>query len=287
MNVNFSKAVLWTLAAVFFYSCGHGASAAISRDVSVYQIQFLQYSSASLFLFFFFKSTLLQKPSNLKLYLFRCATGMASAFTFIMSIRHLNLLDATLLNITSQFYMPMIGTIWLKEKYSKLIWPMLLLGFCGAALILPPSKQMFQTGALLALSSGLFSALALSSLRALSQRNEETTQVVLFYLIFGTIFTGTMSFFQWHPLTQKEHLLGIFGGLCLGMNQVCLFRAFKLAMASSLAPFNYFAFFFSAIIGWLVFGQPIQFNTLLGALLIGASGILTHQIHSSRQTVRQ
>ncbi len=283
MNANLSKGIFWVLLAVFFYSCGHGAVATISPEIPVVQIQFLQYLSASVFLLFFLGKKSLQKPTNIKLYLFRCLMGVGAAFTFMAAYRQLNLFNATLLNMTSPFYMPVIGALWLKEKYSPLIWPVLALGFCGTALIFPPSKEMFQTGAIFALASGLLSAIALSSLRALSQKNEPAAKVVFFYMAFGTIFTGCICFFHAQPLKVTDCMLGIFGGLCLGINQMCLFRAFQLATTSSLAPFAYFSFPFSAMIDWFIFDKPIQFQVLLGAILIGCCGILTHRIYLLRQ----
>lgn len=283
----FTKGVLWTLAAVFLYSCGHGAAAAISSEVPVYQVQFLQYSTSSLILLFFSGKTAFEKPSNIKLYLCRCIAGMGTSFSFMMAVRHLNLLDAILLNTTSPFYMPLIGMFWLKEKSSILIWPLLLLGFCGTALILPPSKEVFQSGAIFALASGFLSALALSSLRALNQRNEPILKVVFSYILFGAVTTGIMCLFSWHPLSGREYFLGIVGGICLGTNQICLCRSFRLATSSSLAPYGYFSFLFSAAIGWFVFDQPIHFPVALGALLICITGILTHRIHWMQQRFHQ
>jgi len=283
----FTKGVLWTLTALFFYSCGHGFAAAISSEVPIYEVQFLQYFASSILLLSFAGKKVLQKPTNIKLYLFRCSAGMGAAFSFMMSIRHLNLLDATLLNMTSPFYMPIIGMMWLKEKCSPFIWPLLGLGFCGMALIFPPSQGIMQPGAIFALSSGILSALALSSLRALSQRNEPILKVVFSYMMFGAILTGSICLFRWHSLTQKDCLLGILGGICLGINQICLCRSFRLVSSSSMAPFGYFSFLFSAAIGWFAFGQPIHIRVLLGALLICATGIFTHRIHWMRQRLNQ
>jgi drug/metabolite transporter (DMT)-like permease len=286
MNVNLSKAILWTLAAVFFYSCANGAAAAVSSKVPVCQVQFVQYLSACLLLFFFAEKKTLQKPTNIKFYLFRCVAGMGTAFSFMMAIRHLNLLDATLLNMTSPFYLPVIGAMWLKEKCSPMIWPLLALGFCGTALIFPPSKEVFQTGAIFALASGILSAFSLSALRALSQRNEPVAKVVFYYMAFGTVFMGSICLFNWHPFSGIECLLGIFAGLCLGINQICLCRSFSLATPSSLSPFSYFSFLFSAAIGWLVLGQPIDSHVILGAVLICVTGILTHRTHWMRQRLQ-
>ncbi len=287
MNVNLSKGVLWALAAAFFYSCGHAAAAAVSSEVPIYQVQFLQYLTACLLFFFFSEKKPLEKPMHIKLYFFRCITGISASFSFMMAIRHLNLFDATLLNMTSPFYMPVIGSMWLKEKCSPLIWPLLALGFCGTALICPPTKEVFQIGAVFALASGLFSALALSSLRVLSQRNEPTSKVIFSYMAFGTIFTGAMCLFHWHPLSGSECVLGVMGGVCLGVNQICLCRSFRLGTASSVAPIGYLSFFFSAGIDWLVFNQPIHFHIILGALLICATGILTYRVYWMQQRLPQ
>ena len=53
---------------------------------------------------------------------------------------------------------------------------------------------------------------------------------------------------------------------------LCLIRAFELAQASVLAPFNYSKLIWVALLGYLVFGDLPTANTLAGSGVIIVAG---------------
>jgi drug/metabolite transporter (DMT)-like permease len=63
--------------------------------------------------------------------------------------------------------------------------------------------------------------------------------------------------------------LGIYGGT----GHFLLTRAFRLAPASTLSPFQYVQLVWATLLGWLVFGQLPDGLSMAGGLVIAASGV--------------
>ncbi len=278
------KGLLCGLTAAFLFACIGGISLFLSEEIPVSQILFIQNAVGLLILLPFFPS--FQPTSNHKLYLFRSAAGALSSFAFTSALKDLDLVDATLLNMTAPFFLPLIGLIWLKEKVHWAIWPLLGLGFYGASLIYPPSRSMFQFGGFFALASGFLTALSLSCVRKLHQKNEPCMQIVIAMALFGVLFNGTLCLFSWQPMSSEEWLLAIGGGVFLGMNQLLLTKSFQLLPIGFLAPISYAVFPFSALITGFIYREPVDLTTWIGALLICCSGVLARRFSAERSPLQ-
>lgn len=64
----------------------------------------------------------------------------------------------------------------------------------------------------------------------------------------------------------------VFGIMCAGQ-QWLLTISFRYAEASLLAPFEYLAMIFAAIVGFVFFGEVPVLTTWLGGAVIAASGL--------------
>jgi drug/metabolite transporter (DMT)-like permease len=54
-----------------------------------------------------------------------------------------------------------------------------------------------------------------------------------------------------------------------------LIRCYEVAEASAVQPFAYFQMVFAASVGILVFGEALQINVVIGALIVVAAGLFT------------
>jgi drug/metabolite transporter (DMT)-like permease len=129
----------------------------------------------------------------------------------------------------------------------------------------------------------LFSGLALSFVMILMRmlKDEPWQKIVLFYsgtsVILSAIF-GIPSFkmphgFQW--------VLLLIMGVCMYMVQYLVTVALHFAKASTLSPLIYSSIIFSGIIGWVVWHHIPSAISLIGMLVIIASGILVLMLESS------
>ena len=74
---------------------------------------------------------------------------------------------------------------------------------------------------------------------------------------------------------RPEHVLPIAGAALLAFGSLLLLSwAYARAEAQILIPIEYTAFLWAAILGWLMFREPLTITTLAGAALIVAGCIL-------------
>jgi drug/metabolite transporter (DMT)-like permease len=105
-------------------------------------------------------------------------------------------------------------------------------------------------------------------LRGTSQTFLAFTQVCGTF-VFGAVFAP----FVW--ITPQWSHVGIFlvAGVVSVCGLLCANRALTLAPASVLAPYKYTAILLAALFGYLVFGDIPSVSTIIGAIIIVASGL--------------
>jgi drug/metabolite transporter (DMT)-like permease len=77
-------------------------------------------------------------------------------------------------------------------------------------------------------------------------------------------------------------LFSVFGVMCAAQ-QWLLTISFRYAEASFLAPFEYMAMIFAAIVGYLFWGEIPVLTTWIGAAVIASSGLFIFVRRRSKQ----
>ncbi|HYW68527.1 MAG TPA: DMT family transporter, partial [bacterium] len=78
------------------------------------------------------------RSPRLPLLVLRGVFGTTAMFLYFFAIERLTIADATVLNKLSPFFVAMFAVLFLREKLSKYIVPVLVVAFAGAALIIKP-----------------------------------------------------------------------------------------------------------------------------------------------------
>lgn len=149
----------------------------------------------------------------------------------------------------------------------------ILVGFAGILIVVRPGftevHWAFGVSFLSMLSYAFFMLLT----RKLS--TFDPPLVTLFYaLLAGCVLSAPFAFNAWvWPSSALQWLqlasLGAFGGL----GHYLLILAYRLAPASSVSPFLYFQLLSMVSLGYLVFGDVPDHWSLLGSLVVIASGV--------------
>jgi drug/metabolite transporter (DMT)-like permease len=77
----------------------------------------------------------------------------------------------------------------------------------------------------------------------------------------------------WEPLDTRGWLLMLSLGTVFGIAQLLMIRGFALAPAGLLAPLSYVQVVSAAILSVAIFGESLDVWTLLGIVMIVASGL--------------
>nr|WP_280514486.1 DMT family transporter [Chthonobacter albigriseus] len=127
-------------------------------------------------------------------------------------------------------------------------------------------------GSLFALSSAVFAALAMVTVRELTAT--ESTGAIVFYFSASASAMALLSIpFGWVVPTGMEAFILILAGLCGGVGQVLMTEAYRHAEASVIAPFDYANMIWIVIIAYLVFGDVPTGPVVLGSLIVIGSGV--------------
>lgn len=217
------------------------------------------------------------KTPQIKNQTLRSLSRLASLFLFFYALKTLAIADATLFLFTSSIFIPIIAFFWHKIKFHLEIWWGLIVAFIGIGIVLNPGKEIFQPASLLALLSGITTAVSLLALRF--SHYEEPSDRTLFYN-FGiagiAVFLISLFSFEinWGALSGNHilWLVGI-GFLALGA-QINLTLAAKFAPMRFLSPFMYLAVIFGMFLDWLIWNHQPTLRIYLGCLLIVAGNVL-------------
>jgi drug/metabolite transporter (DMT)-like permease len=155
-------------------------------------------------------------------------------------------------------------------------WLAVVVGFAGILIVARPWEARpegdFAIGFLAALAMSLVYALYQMLNRKLSGRDRPLLTLTQIGLVGAVIVSAAVPFDWTAPNAWQWALLVASGVIHAGV-QLCLVRAFALAPASTLAPFNYVQIIAAVAFGMLIFGEEIDMETVLGGAIVVASGL--------------
>ena len=125
--------------------------------------------------------------------------------------------------------------------------------------------------ALLAVASALFASVAMIYLRALGPR-ESSAAVATFFSLFAFLCFLGLALYLHAPWTPRAVPWMLGAGLCAGIAQLLMTRAYRHDTAARVSTYGYLAVPFSAISEIALRGSYPSLSTLLGAVLVSAGG---------------
>jgi drug/metabolite transporter (DMT)-like permease len=210
--------------------------------------------------------------------------GAGALACFLMAWRVLPLVEVAAVLFTAPLIVTALSVPLLKETVGIHRWSAVLVGFVGVLVVLRPGGAVFGPGALWAVAGALCYSLWMISLRTAGKAVSSHLVAVTNALIMLVIALPLVAW-QWTPPSalQAAGLVGI--GVVGGLAQFFLVRAFSLAPAALVAPFDYSYIVYATVLGYAVFGDFPGPGTWIGLVLLTASGL--YIIHRERVNARR
>ena len=188
--------------------------------------------------------------------------------------------EAIALSFMAPIFIALLSAPLLGERVNAHRWAAIGLGFVGVLVIIRPGGGVAHWGAVLPVVSALSFAGYQITTRLVSR--SDPTLATLFQGGAGCLVWASAAVpFVWQPMTGGQWLgllvLGSFGTAA----HVFLIRAFTLAPAALIAPLGYTKLLWVTILGYFVFGDFPEWNTLAGSALVVASGL--YVVHRERR----
>ena len=211
--------------------------------------------------------------------------------TAMMGLAALPLAEVEAIRFSGPMMITLLSVVMLREKVSSHRWLALVVGFIGVLFIVRPGSATFNLGSIFVLISVVFYALTVMVTRKLQSTDSSATMAYFSSLVYLSaamiltplaIATGeipdahpSIAFFlrSWAMPTMLDGVIMAGLGLVWAGWTYFMARAYSLAQASEVAPFEYLSLPINLMWGFVLFQEIPTLTTWVGALLTLLSGI--------------
>ena len=206
-------------------------------------------------------------------HLTRSAVGLFGMVCGFSAVQHLPLTEATAFNFASPLFMTALSALLLGEVVGRHRWGAVIVGFIGVLIMVRPEPGHLNVlGVSLGLGGAVGAAGAMVAIRQIAATEKGAT-IVFYFTLAGTVLGAAGSAFHWVTPDPLTLALLILGGLIGGVGQLLLTEAVRVATVGVVAPFDYSQLIWATGIGFLVWGELPHLATVVGALVVAASGV--------------
>ena len=242
-------------------------------------------------------------PERPWLHAARGALGLVSFTSYYMALAAMPMATVTAVAFAAPLFVTVLSARVLGEPVDRSSWLAVLVGFVGVLVVLRPGARTFEPAALLALLSALTYASSQTITRELGRTNSgasiaftSTLVAVAVAAVSGLVAGGggdrgadlhpSLAFLVrgWAAPSWGDFGRMVLCGLISGVGMYCFTQGYRVASPSTVAPFEYVMIGWSALWGYLFWGDVPGPSTLVGVAATVAGGVyvLQHQARSQR-----
>jgi drug/metabolite transporter (DMT)-like permease len=273
---DYPRAVLFMILAALFLPLLNAAVKYLLGRYPVLELLWARYAGHLAFMLVVFAPrrglTLLRSTRPL-LQVSRSTLFCVSTFGMFYALGFVPLATAAAISFTAPLIVTALAPFALGERVGAARAIAVGVGFLGAMVVVRPGSGAYHWAVFLIFISAAASAMTQVLSRKVAGHDAPETSNT-YMVLAGFILASLPLAFVWHtPASGPDALvlcsLGIFGGL----GHYCLVRAFELAPAPFVSPFNYAQILGAAVLSTVVFGQVPDLWTWIGSAIIVFSGV--------------
>lgn len=204
------------------------------------------------------------------------AACLAAASIFLgFALKRMPVAESTSIVFLAPTLVLLLARPILGEHIGRRGWIAAIAGFTGVLLIARPGAGLEPVGVALALATAAVTAAYQLLSRVLA--STERTMALLFYTaLVGAIAFGLAAPWFWDGRVPRlpDLLLFLSLGAYSGVGHYLFTAAHRFAPASTLAPIGYLQVVWAGLLGWIVFGHVPPALSIVGMLVVIASGAL-------------
>jgi drug/metabolite transporter (DMT)-like permease len=202
----------------------------------------------------------------------RVCAGLGSTVGFFYIFPRMPLVDAYAISYAAPLFMVALSVPLLGEQVGWRRWTAVGVGFAGVILMLDPWAIGLQVNSLIVLGATFCYALSTILVRRVS-RYDQDAATLFWFSVASSAFALTGAIPQWVWPTPIDWLWLTVLGLLGGIGQVLVTRAWRLAPAAILAPFDYAGIVLAIAYGYFWFHEQASWTIWLGLPLVISSGL--------------
>jgi drug/metabolite transporter (DMT)-like permease len=213
------------------------------------------------------------RPGRFHLHVVRALLSILMLWGFVWALARASLTDTYAVYMSAPLLVVLAASLLLGEETNRHIWTAIFVGLAGVWVMLAPTASGFASLAgLAALASALAYALVVVMVRVMAA-TETTASMVFWFLLMLALGAGALAAPRWVDIAIGDWpwILGV--GLAGWAGQHLITEAFRLAPASTVAPYEYLALVWGMGIDWFVWHTLPGARTLAGAAIVIAAGL--------------
>lgn len=277
MNTTF-QAALWMIGAITSFTLMAIAGRTVSFELDTFEIMLYRSLTGIVIVVGLAWSTgrLRQVQRNhLGLHAARNLCHFAGQNLWFYAITVIPLAQVFALEFTTPIWVILLSPLLLKERLTAIGLLSAAIGFVGVLIVARPDPANLSPGLIAAATCAVFFALTAIFTRKLTRT--ETITTILFYLtimqaVFGLICAGYDGDIA---LPSGESLPWVVLIGCAGLlAHFCLTKALSIAPATIVMPIDFVRLPTIAVVGMLLYDEPLEILVFVGAALIFAANYI-------------
>lgn len=264
------RGAFWMLCSALTFIAVQAVTKLLGGNIDTIQIAFFRafFGGIAVMPFLFTRGLGALRTGNLPFHFGRGLFGATAIFLMVFAVVHMPIADATVIGFTRSLFLIVLAVIFLGERVRWRRWSATAVGFGGVILMLRPGDATFQLAALSALAASLCFASAHVCIKKCTTQRDHPLTVQSWYWLISTsvMFLPALWFWTW-PDWNTLGLLVLMGMLS-GIAQTFTAYALNAGEATFVTPFDFTRLVWAALVGLIIFAEPLALTTVLGAVVI-------------------
>ena len=280
------RGIYWMLLTTALFTSLDATAKYLTQDYPVPQVLWARFSFHLVFvaLFLGVRLSVTLRSQRMGLQLTRSLLMLVTTAMFFFAVSGLPLADVVAIMFVGPLFVTALSVPLLGDYVGPRRWAAVAIGFLGALVVVRPGSGVMHGLAVLPVLAALSHALYTITTRQLA--NHDLPMTTLFYTAaLGAVVTTAIVPFFWTTPDLKGWLLMALLGVFGASGHLALIKALGYASPVVVAPLSYVSLIWSTGLGFLLFADVPDAMTIVGALLIAASGM--YVFHRERVRARR
>ncbi|WP_299404549.1 DMT family transporter [uncultured Roseobacter sp.] len=272
------KAALWMMGSIASFSSMAVAGRELASELDTFEIMMYRSLFGTLIVVFLAAVTGTWRQintGNMPVHIIRNMAHFTGQNLWFYAVTVIPLAQVFALEFTSPLWVIVLSPFLLGERLTFTRGVAAVMGFIGILIVARPDMAGLNAGVVTAASSAIFFALTIMFTKRLTRTQSITC--ILFYLttmqlVFGIVAAGYDGDIAL-PSSQGLPFVMLIGAAGL-MAHYCMTNALAIAPATVVVPIDFIRLPAIAVVGMLLYNEPIEIWVVLGALIIFAGNYL-------------
>lgn len=274
------RGILLMVVAVGVFAVMDALMKHLAESYTAMQIAFLRAASSLPFVFLTYAATrrLAElRPRRIWLHVARAVVAIVMLWCFVWALARMSLANTYAITLSAPLLVVPFAALFLSERTDGHVWFAILAGLAGVLVVLRPTAAGFADPAgIAALGAAVCWAIVVVMVRTLA-KTETTGAMVFWFLALSAVGAGALAARGWVAVDPRDWAWIALLGLSGWAGQHLITEAFRLAPASSVAPFEYMSILWGACIDFAVWGLVPGGRMFVGAGIVVAAGLYLMQ----------